>query len=146
MDTKFPLDRYFAAAPGGVYTGEPDSIANNYKLVRSSLANVSGFSLRCCFRLTCAGYHDLSEDYNTRRHQLDNLVDRVWSSVRENVAEIACSGKGSCSHTHVGCSDDVLRWANEVLTTHSDRPAIILSHHVVNMGGKSLFVRCCDID
>jgi hypothetical protein len=33
MNTVFDKARYFAAAPGDVYDGEPDSIANNYKLI-----------------------------------------------------------------------------------------------------------------
>ena len=37
INTVFSLDCYFAAAPGGVCDGKPNSIANNYKLVCSNL-------------------------------------------------------------------------------------------------------------
>jgi hypothetical protein len=84
IDSVFSLERYFAAAPGGVYPGHPTSIANNYKLITTS-----------------------------------DGTDWIVMSME------------------FGARDDVLRWANEILTKYAERPAIVLTHHHVNMGGKS---------
>lgn len=79
----FDPDRYFADSqdrPHGVYDGEPDSTANNFKTFTAP-----------------------------------DGTDWIVLSME------------------FGPRDDVMRWANDVLTEHSGHRAIVLTHHYTNM-------------